>query len=164
MINIKGTDHLMLNDKQSVRKRVLARNLVAVATSAILAGCAVHEGGQRMKMGAMQDSPMHQMMQELGCAHSSSHMQAMKKMTPEEKHAHMKLHMQKCRAKVRQEAIGEAMARIDNCVRARMSSRHTKPMNKIKIHARVIAEIRACANKVPQSVAQPTSPSTHDGH
>lgn len=154
----------MLNYKQSARKTVFARSLAAVAASAILAGCAMHEGGQKMKMGAMQDSPMHQMMQEMGCAHSSSHMQVMEKMTPEEKRAHMKSHMQECKAKMRQHAMGEAMARIDTCVQARMSSRHTKQKYRKKMHAMMMAEIRACASQERQDAVQPTAPSTHDGH
>ena len=154
----------MLNHQQMVRKTVLARCLGAVTASAVLAGCAMHEGGQRMQMGAMHESPMHQMMQEMGCAHDPSHMQAMEKMTPEEKQAHMKSHMQECKAKMRQQATDEAMAKINACVQERMSSRHAKRMNKKKMHAMMMAKIRACANQEQPEAVQPATPNTHDGH
>lgn len=154
----------MLNDRQSALKTVFARSLAAVSASAILAGCALDEGGKRMGMGAMQDSPMHQMMQDVGCAHSSSHMQVMEKMTPEEKRAHMKSHVQECKAKMRQQATDEAMAKINACVQERMSSRHAKRMNKKKMHAMMMANIRACANQEQPEAVQPATPNTHDGH
>ncbi|MDZ4738762.1 MAG: hypothetical protein SGJ03_02540 [Alphaproteobacteria bacterium] len=154
----------MLNDRQSARKTVFARSLAAVAASVILAGCAMDEGGKRMGMGAMQDSPMHQMMQEMGCAHSPSRMQVMEKMTPEEKRAHMKSHVQECKAKMRQQAMGEAMSNIATCVQARMSSRHTKKKYRKTMHAMMMAEIRACASQGRKDAVQPTAPSKHDGH
>lgn len=154
----------MLNGKQSVHKTLLARGLSAVAASAILTGCALHEGGQGMKMGEMQESPMHQMMQDMGCAHSSSHMQVMEKRTPEDKRAHMNSHIQECKAKVRQQAAREAMVKIDACVQARMRSRHTQQRYKKKMHAMMMAEILACASQERQDAVQPTAPSTHNGH
>jgi|CXWL01.1.fsa_nt_gi hypothetical protein len=154
----------MLNDKQPVRKTALARGLVVVTASAILAGCAMHEGGQRMQMGAMHESPMHQMMEEMGCTHDSSQMQAMKKMTPEEKQAHMKSHMQECKAKMRQQATDEAMAKISTCVEEQMSNRHAKRMTKKNMRTMMMANIRACASQEQPGVVQPATPSTHDGH
>jgi hypothetical protein len=150
----------MLNDKQPVRKTALARGLVAVAASAILAGCAMHEGGQRMQMGAMHESPMHQMMEEMGCTHDSSQMQAMKKMMPEERHAHMKSHMQECKAKMRQRATDEAMAKINACVEEQMSNRHAKRMTKKNMRA-MMANIRANKTTGSGPTCQ-TKP--HDGH
>lgn len=160
----------MFNDQRIVRKTVLARGLGAVAALAVLAGCAAHEGGPKMKMGAMHESPMHQMMQEMGCAHGPSHMQAMEKMTPEEKQARMKSHMQECKAKMRQQATDEAMAKINTCVQEQMSSRHAKRMNKNKrmnkkeMHAMMMTKIRACAKQEQPEAVQPAKPSTHDGH
>jgi hypothetical protein len=154
----------MLNDQQIVRKTVLARCLGAVAASAVLTGCAMHEGGPRMQKGAMHESPMHQMMQEMGCAHDPSHMQAMEKMTPSEKQARMKSHVQECKAKMRRQATDEALAKTNACVQEQMSSRHAKRTNKKKMHAMMMAKIRACANQEQPEAVQPAKPSTHDGH
>lgn len=154
----------MRNDKKTARKTVLVRSFAVVAASALLAGCAMHEGGPKLKMGAMHDSPMHQMMQEMGCAHDPSHMQAMAKMTPEEKQARMKSHMQECKAKMRKQATDEAMAKINACVQEQMSSRHAKRMNNKKMHAMMMAKIRACANQEQSEAVEPAKPSTHDEH
>lgn len=107
---------------------------------------------------------MHQMMQEMGCAHDPSHMLAMEKMAPEEKQARMKSHMQECKAKMRQQATDEAMAKINACVQEQMSSRHAKRMSNKKMHAMMMAKIRACANQEQPEAVQPAKPSTHDGH
>lgn len=154
----------MLNAKPPVGKPVLIRSLAAIAASAVLAGCAMHEGGRGMQMDTMHESGMHQMMQDMGCAHSPSEMQAMKKMTPEEKHAHMKAHMQECKSKLRQQAVDEAMTRIDACVEGRMSSHSHKRAGPKKMQAMIIAEIRNCASQRQPAESAPTKSDTHDGH
>jgi predicted Co/Zn/Cd cation transporter (cation efflux family) len=106
---------------------------------------------------------MHQMMQQMGCAHDPSHMQVIEKMTPEEQQAHMKSHMQECKAKMHKQATDEAMAKINACVQEQMSSQHAKRMNKKKMHA-MMAKIRACANLEQSEAVEPAKPSTHDKH
>lgn len=155
----------MLGNKRSARAKMLTMGFAAVAASVGLAGCAMNEGGgQRMQMDAMHESPMHQMMQEMGCAPSESNMPAMKKMTPEEKHGHMKAHMMECKAKMRQQAADEAMAKIGQCVEERATSRHPRRTSPNRMRAMMMAEIRACASKKEPNTVQPTDPSTHDGH
>lgn len=154
----------MPNDRKTVRKAVSVRSFAIVAAAALLAGCAMNDGGPKTQMGAMQESPMHQMMKEMGCAHDPSHMQAMEKMTPEEKQARMKSHMQECKAKMRQQATDEALTKISACVQEQMSSRHAKPMNTKRMHAMMMARIRACANQEQPKAVEPAKPSTHDGH
>lgn len=107
---------------------------------------------------------MHQMMKDMGCAHDPSHMQAMAKMTPEEKQARMKSHMQECKAKMRQQATDEAMTKISACLQEQMSSRHARRMNKKRMHAMMMARIRACANQEQPKAVEPAKPSTHDEH
>ncbi|MEQ1752499.1 MAG: hypothetical protein ABL973_00020 [Micropepsaceae bacterium] len=154
----------MLNDKKTTRKMVLGRSLAAVVASAQLTGCAMHEGGSKMKMGAMQENPMHQMMQAMGCEHTPTQMQAMEMMTSEQKQTHMRSHIAECNAKMRQEATDAALAKIDSCIQEQMSSRHVKRMNKKEMHAMMMAKMRACAKQGQPEAVQPTKPSTHDGH
>lgn len=155
----------MLGNKRSARTKMLTIGFAAVAASVGLAGCAMNEGGgQRMKMDAMHENPMHQMMQEMGCAPSSSDMPTMKKMTPEEKHGHMKAHILACKAKMRQQAADEAMAEIDQCVEERAASRQMRRTSSKRMRAMLMAEIRACTSKKEPNVVQPANPSTHDGH
>lgn len=154
----------MIKGQQVVRTTTLARCLGAFAASAVLAGCAMNEGRPKMQMGAMHESSMHQMMQEMGCTHDPSHMQTMEKMTPEERQARMKSHMQECKAKMRQQATDEAMAKIDACVQHQMSSQRAKRMTKKKMQAMMMVKIRACANQEQPEAVNPAKPSTHDGH
>ena len=90
--------------------------------------------------------------------------QNFKKMTPEEKHAHMKAHMQECKSKMRQQAADEAMTRIDTCVEKRMSGHSHKRLDAKKMQAMMMAEIRSCASQSQPAEVAPTNPSTHDGH
>ena len=151
--------------KWSAETKMLTRGFAAIAASVGLVGCAMHEGsGQRMQMEAMHENPMHQMMQEMGCAASKSNMPAMKKMTPEEKHRHMKAHMLECKAKMRQQAADEAMAKIDQCVEERATNRHLRRASPKRMRAMLMAEIRVCTSKKEPTAVQPANPSTHDGH
>lgn len=154
----------MPKDRKMARKAVSVRSFAVVAAAVLLAGCAMHEGGPKMQMGAMQESPMHEMMKDMGCAHDPSHMQAMAKMTPEEKQARMKSHMQECKAKMRQQATDEAMTKISACLQEQMSSRHAKRMNKKRMHSMMMAKIRACASQEQPEAIEPAKPNTHNGH
>ena len=146
------------------RKAKMIRCVAAIAASALLAGCAMHQGERKMKMDAMHESPMHQMMKEMGCAHEPAQMQAMEKMPKEEKHAHMKAHMQACMSKMRQRAADEERTRIETCVEARMNDRAHKRTGSKKMRAMMMAHLRACASQTPPTETAPAKPSAHDGH
>ncbi len=154
----------MRNATPVARKAALIRSFAMIAASAVLAGCAMHQGDRKMQMDTMHESPMHQMMKDMGCAHDPSKMQAMEKMSKEEKHAHMKAHMQACMSKMRQRAVDDAMARIDTCVEARMNSRGHKRTGMKKMRAMMMADLRACASQTPPAETEPAKPTTHDGH
>jgi hypothetical protein len=152
----------MIKDKQRASSLVFARGIATVALAAALSGCAMHKGDGGMQMGAMDKGPMHQMMEDMGCAHPPSGMAAMAKLTPTEKQAHMKAHMQECKAKMRQQATEEALARIDTCVEQRLGGKHHgRHMSKTKLREMMIADVRACAS---QEKAAPSDPKSHDGH
>lgn len=146
------------------RKAIVSRCIAAIAASAVLTGCAMHQDGRKMQMDAMHESPMHQMMKDMGCAHDPSQMQAMEKMSKEEKHAHMKAHMQACMSKMRQRAAEEERTRIETCIEARMNNRAHKRTGANKMRAMMMADLRACATQTPPAEAAPAKPSTHDGH
>lgn len=146
------------------RKAIAIRWFTAIAVSAVLSGCAMHQGDRKMQGDAMHDSPMHQMMTEMGCAHDASDMQAMGTMSKDEKHAHMKAHMQACKSKMRQQAVDEAMTRIEACVAERMSGHSHKRLGAKKMQAMIMAEIRSCARQSQTPEAAPTASDTHEGH
>jgi outer membrane PBP1 activator LpoA protein len=157
-------DQPMRNAAPLGRKAIVIRCIAAIAASAVLTGCAMHQGDRKMRMDAMQESPMHQMMKDMGCAHDASQMQAMEKMSKEEKHAHMKAQMQACMSKMRQRAADEERTRIETCVEARMNNRVYKRTGANKMRAMMMADLRTCASQTPPAEAAPAKPSTHDGH
>lgn len=154
----------MRNAIPLARKAVLIRCFTMLAASAALAGCAMHQGERNMQMDTMRESPMHQMMEDMGCAHDPADMKAMETMSKEEKHAHMKAHMQACMTKLRQRAVDDAMAKIDSCVDARMHGRAHKRTSMKNMRAMMMADLRACASQAPAPETAPAKPTTHDGH
>jgi len=152
----------MINDKQRA-SRFFAWGIAMAAVAVALSGCAMHKGDGAMQMGAMGKGPMHQMMEEMGCAHPPSGMAAMEKLTATEKQAHMKAHMQECKAKLRRQATEEALAKIDTCVEQRTGGKHHgRHMSKAKLREMMIANLRACASQ--EKAAAPSDPKSHDGH
>lgn len=154
----------MSNDKQHASPLFIPRGVATVVVSLALSGCAMHRGENAMDMSAMRESPMHQMMEDMGCEHSPSDMEAMKKRTAAEKHAHMKAHMQECKAKMRRQATDEALAKLDDCLEHRMGGRHAKRMNRAKMHEMMIANLRACVSQEKSAPVQPDKPKGHEGH
>jgi hypothetical protein len=124
----------------------------------------MHQGDRNMQMDTMRESPMHQMMEDMGCAHDPSDMKAMENMSKEEKHAHMKAHMQACMSKMRERAVDDAMAKIDTCVEARMNDRAHKRTGVKNMRAMMMADLRACASQTAPAETAPAKPTTHDGH
>lgn len=154
----------MHNATPVARKAALIRSFAMIVASAVLAGCAMHQGDRKMQMDTMQENPMHQMMDDMGCTHDPADMKAMETMSKEEKHAHMKAHMQACMSKLRQRAVDDAIAKIDTCVDARMHDRAHKRTGMKKMRAMMMADLRACASQTPPPETAPAKPTTHDGH